>query len=327
MRVLVTGGAGFVGRWFTLELLRTGCDVDCVDNLVPGGGGIHPANWPLGSPLDFQKFSFFEEDARVFLQDRNEHYDLVIQLAAVVGGRLTIERDPLAVAQDLSIDASYWSWARFARPTHTIAFSSSAAYPVDLQREGATIVLSETDINFEGSLGMPDLSYGWAKLTNEYLALLAHKEYGLQSTVYRPFSGYGEDQDLNYPFASICRRAIEERGSNSFRVWGSGRQGRDFIHISDVVSNVLLTYPKIVDASPVNLSTGRLTTFLELGKMAVREAGYDAEVFGDSTMPEGVFARVGDPQLMHSLGGEIKVQIEEGVHRGVEYQARVWGLK
>ena len=49
-------------------------------------------------------------------------------------------------------------------------------------------------------LGKPDLSYGWAKLNNEYLASLAYEKYGIKNTIFRPFSGYGSDQDLNYPF-------------------------------------------------------------------------------------------------------------------------------
>ena len=55
---------------------------------------------------------------------------------------------------------------------------------------------------------MPDLTYGWAKLTHEYCALLAYEKHGIQSVSYRPFSGYGGDQDDSYPFPSICKRVL-----------------------------------------------------------------------------------------------------------------------
>ena len=75
------------------------------------------------------------------------------------------------------------------------------------------MLLKEDMISFDGDIGMPDMSYGWAKLTCEYLARLAYEKHGLKSICYRPFSGYGEDQDDAYPFPSICKRALANRGA------------------------------------------------------------------------------------------------------------------
>jgi GDP-L-fucose synthase len=69
MDVLVTGGAGFVGRWFVEHLLVAGHRVVCVDNLQPGGGGLHPSEWPLFEPLKFQSFDYLEVDCREFFAD------------------------------------------------------------------------------------------------------------------------------------------------------------------------------------------------------------------------------------------------------------------
>ena len=69
-------------------------------------------------------------------------------------------------------------------------------------------LLKEQDVNFSKDISVPDLTYGWAKLTSEYLAKIAYEKHGLKSICYRPFSGYGEDQDLNYPFPSICKRIL-----------------------------------------------------------------------------------------------------------------------
>ena len=104
-------------------------------------------------------------------------------------------------------------------------------------------------ISFESDLGMPDMSYGWAKLTHEYLAQLAFQKHGIKSVTYRPFSGYGEDQDKAYPFPSICKRVLDNLGAKRLTVWGTGEQMRDFIHIDDCVNGVLATMDKIDDGS------------------------------------------------------------------------------
>ena len=106
------------------------------------------------------------------------------------------------------------------------------------------------------------MTYGWSKLTCEYLAKNAYEKYDLKSVVYRPFSGYGSDQDYNYPFTGIIDRAIKNKNKNLFNVWGSGLQMRDFIHIDDCIRGVITTIDKINDSSAINLSTGRLTSFL-----------------------------------------------------------------
>jgi GDP-L-fucose synthase len=184
-------------------------------------------------------------------------------------------------------------------------------------------VLSENDISFEGDIGMPDMTYGWAKLTNEYLGILAHEKYGLNVACYRPFSGYGEDQDLTYPFPAICERAIKHTNEEPFVVWGSGNQGRDFIYINDVVNGVLQTYSELKDGHGVNLSTGSLTTFIELAKMVLTYLGKEVDVIGDESMPSGVFARVGSPDRLSALGFVAETEIFEGVARCVDYRKSV----
>ena len=212
MRALVTGGAGFVGRHLCKGLLDGGWEVVCVDPVVARTGGLPPDAWPLFDPRDYTNFSYVDMDCRdYFKQDKS--FDYLFHLAAMVGGRLMIEYDPLAVAEDLAIDAEFFRYAVRVKPHKSVFFSSSAAYPVSLQRRDNFVLLREDMIEFENTIGVPDLSYGWAKLTGEYLARLAHQRYQQNVVCYRPFSGYGEDQDLTYPFPSICRRAIEQRGS------------------------------------------------------------------------------------------------------------------
>jgi GDP-L-fucose synthase len=237
----------------------------------------------------------------------------------MVGGRLMIENNPLVVADDLSIDSEYWQWAKRTHPRKTICFSSSAAYPVKYQKVDSYRLLSENMIEFNEDIGMPDMSYGWAKLTNEYLAKLAYEKYGLNSVVYRPFSGYGEDQDLSYPFPSICKRVLENKNKENLTVWGSGNQMRDFIHISDCVEGVLKTMDKIDDGDALNLSTGIFTSFKQFASLAANISGYNPEVKGTSNKPEGVFARAGDPTKLKKFGFVYSIPFKEGISRTLSF--------
>ena len=217
---LITGGAGFVGRNMAKRLLQTTNDIIVVvDDLSVG---THPKNWieqfesRMHKDMEIigkdDRLLFFQQDIRVFirnLQSDPEYlkntYDLpvtrfndVFHFAAIVGGRAKIDGDPMMVAQDLSIDAEVMYWICTSKPDRVLFPSSSAAYPVHLQAEGNAIALYEAAISFDENMGMPDMTYGWSKLTGEYLALIAAKYYGISITVVRPMSpvgsGSGEDR-------------------------------------------------------------------------------------------------------------------------------------
>lgn len=320
-RILITGAAGFVGRRFVRRFLASGSEVVCVDPVVTGTGGIDPCSgWPLFEPRDFHCFRYFKQDCRDYFREHpGEYFDEIYHLAAMVGGRLMIEQQPLLVAEDLSIDAQYWRWAEQARPGKSIIFSSSAAYPVKYQRREDYQLLKEEFINFGDDIGMPDMTYGWAKLTVEYEARLAYERHGLNSVCYRPFSGYGEDQDLSYPFPSICKRALENRGEARFEVWGTGHQMRDFIYIEDCVDGVLKTKDQILNGEAINLSTGIFTSFIQLAKQISERLGFYPEVAGNSNKPEGVFARAGDTAMQERLGFRPAITIAAGIGRALEY--------
>jgi GDP-L-fucose synthase len=320
-KILITGAAGFVGRHFTRRFLNSGDLVIAVDSIVPMTGGIDPAQgWPLFDPRDYKNFQFFRKDCRQFFREHpGDDFDLTLHLAAIVGGRLMIENNPLAVAEDLAIDSAYWQWAIKAKPRKTICFSSSAAYPVKFQRRGDYQLLREEMIDFSNEIGVPDMSYGWAKVTHEYLAHLAYEKHGLKSVVYRPFSGYGEDQDDSYPFPSICKRILQQRNNPRFEVWGSGDQLRDFIHITDCVEGVVATMDKIDDAGALNLSTAIYTSFKEFAGLAAQICGYHPEIMGISDKPSGVFARAGDTTKQQSYGFRFNISLREGIERAMAY--------
>jgi nucleoside-diphosphate-sugar epimerase len=287
MKILITGDAGFVGGYFHKAL--NGHDITGVDIK----NGI---------------------DARKFFATDETHFDLVVHLAAIVGGRATIEGEPLSVAVDLAIDSELFQWALRTRPGRIIYYSSSAAYPIKLQDYGSTHHLTESDIDLN-NIQSPDYTYGWAKLTGEMLASYAERE-GLRVHIFRPFSGYGEDQSLDYPFPSFIKRGVEK--ANPFKIWGSGNQVRDFIHMEDVVAATLEAVQQDIQG-PVNLGLGRVTSFNDLATLVANECGYSPEFERIIGAPEGVQYRVCDPTKMLSFYTP-KISLEEGIARAVRAQ-------
>ena len=286
MKILITGNAGFVGREFMKQL--DGHDITGIDIV----NGI---------------------DARDFFANDDTQFDLVVHLAAIVGGRATIEGQPLKVATDLAIDSDMFQWALKTKPKRVIYYSSSAAYPIHLQECGSTHKLKESDINLD-DIRLPDYTYGWAKLSGEILAKYA-QEAGLRVHVFRPQSGYGEDQSLDYPFPSFIKRGVEK--ANPFKIWGSGNQVRDFIHMEDVVAATLEAVKQDIQG-PVNLGLGRPTSFNELANLVSSECGYSPKIEHIIGAPEGVQYRCSDPTKMLSFYTP-KISLEEGIARAIKF--------
>jgi nucleoside-diphosphate-sugar epimerase len=280
MRVLITGSEGFVGKYFRkklnehdLTLIDTKAGIDCRD--------------------------FFKKD--------ESQYDLVIHLAAIVGGRESIEGRPMAVADNFSIDSEFFQWCLKTKPKKIVYFSSSAAYPTHYQQGTEAKRLQEWMIT-PSAPHSPDMTYGMAKVIGEYLASFVENVH-----IFRPFSGYAYDQDLSYPFPMYIKRALEK--SDPFEVWGPGTQTRDFIHMTDVVSAVLTAVEEGI-TGPINLGTGRSTSFLELAKMSMDEVGYKGEILTRPDKPVGCMHRVSDNTKLLSFYTP-KITLEAGIIEAV----------
>jgi nucleoside-diphosphate-sugar epimerase len=280
MNILITGHRGFVGGYFLKKYSE--------HNIV--GIDIKEGN-----------------DARDFFKKDTSSFDLVIHLAAVVGGRQTIENSPISVAVDLSIDSEFFGWCLRTKPKHIVYFSSSAAYPIKYQYSNSGIRLSENMIDLD-NIESPDLTYGWAKLTGEYLAKFVSNE-GINTTIFRPFSGYGTNQDLSYPFPSFIKRGLEKQ--NPFNIWGDGTQVRDFIHIQDIIDAVDVCVQNKITGT-FNIGSGQPTSFNELCEIICETVGYKPDINHIKTAPTGVMYRVCDPYLMNQFYSP-KISIHEGI--------------
>ncbi len=316
-KILVTGGCGFVGRHLVKRLsLDENNEITIVDDLSTG---LRIEEQP--EHLQSKVSRVIYDDCLNFFAANREHFDVIFHLAAIVEGRATIDGDPLKVAKDLIIDASMFRWAVETRPDKIIYFSSSAVYPIEKQTAQNNVALAESMVDVRRQIiAMPDMSYGWSKLTGEYLACLAVEKYNLAVAVYRPFSGYGEDQALSYPFPAIIKRVLESE--QEITVWGSGEQSRDFIYIEDCISGILDTYEKINDASPLNLGTGQRTSFKELIQEACSITNKKLIIKPLADKPEGVYARYSDPAKQQELGFVPKYSLADGLKIFLDYMEK-----
>lgn len=290
---LVTGSAGLIGRHFVKHLLDNGWDVKSVD------------------------IKYRHRDVReYFRQIDTPKFDLVVHCAAHVGGRLDIENKAAYIgAYNVQLDGAVFEWALRTRPAHVVYWSSSAAYPVCMQKSGHYERLCEPDINVNFP-APADFTYGWAKLVGERLAQEVQAE-GIKVHVFRPFSGWADDQDTSYPMGAFLDRAC--RKADPFDVWGDGNQVRDFIHMSDIIGATMaaidLDYP-----GPLNLCTGVPTSFNELADLVTLAAGYRPALKHHTDKPQGVRYRVGDPTELHKVWRP-RVSLEEDIKRSLAGRA------
>lgn len=300
---LVTGASGFVGRHFTRYLRDTlGYQVDATDLMKSDGVAVMDAN-------------------TLFRTDTGEiSYDLVVHAAYHVGGRATIDGNPSVLALNLALDANMFEWAVRTNQKHVLYFSSSAVYPVELQtgkiREDGPFRLSEEHACIDLPL-LPDARYGWAKLTGEKLAQAA-RDQGLDVTVVRPFSGYGPDQSMDYPFPSLVRRVLDRE--DPVDVWGSGDQVRDWIHVDDVVRGAMAAVHED-DVHTVNLGTGRGTSMSELLSLTMNMTGYRVPIRPLRDKPDGVMERVCNPAYLNTFYRPL-TSLEEGIQKTLDYLSR-----
>jgi len=296
-RALVTGSDGFVGRHMEAWFLQHGWETNICD-----------------ITYDFPVQEFVRQPHRAsgsgVFQFR---YDVVVHAAAQGPNRKAIDTTPSAFVYNTMLDALMFEWAIRTKQRRFVYLSSSAIYPANLQWATAHedgritdgILLKETLAE-----GAPFDHYGLAKLHGEHMAAYA-RQAGLPVTVVRPFTGYGSDQTIDFPFRAFVERARHR--VDPFPVWGSAQQVRDFIHIDDICEAIMV----LVDAEvtlPVNLCTGIGTTFEELKQLVCAEAGYNPAIQVLNDEPMGVQYRVGDPTFLNHFYVP-KVTLGDGVHR------------
>jgi GDP-D-mannose 3',5'-epimerase len=169
----------------------------------------------------------------------------------------------------------------------------------------------------------PESAYGWSKLSGELQTLLYGQKTQMVADVIRFHNVYGAPTDFSSErsqvIPALIARAIHYP-KNPFVVWGSGAQGRSFIHVDDVVEGMTLMMTRGMGKGPIQLGTNYCTSIRELAETIVKVSGKPIEIQYDTTKPEGDRGRCADcRKAKEILGWKPQVELENGLAKTYQW--------
>ena len=311
-RVLVTGGASFIGSMLTDQLLARGAKVRVVDDLTSG----HLDN--LREPLAKGTIDFIQADLREpgVTRAAMNGVDTVFHLAADHGGRGYVDLHQAGPASNFFLDGLVFSEALRGKARKVVFASSGCVYPNFLQSDVSKILYLTEDLT--NGPNDADNTYGWAKLMAEFTLKAYHKEHGLGAASCRYFTVYGPRGVENHAVIAMIARAFIHQ--TPFEVWGDGTQIRNWTYVDDIVEGTILAGEEIDDGTPVNLGTMERIRVLDAANMVCELTGCKAEIKFLTNMPTGPLNRVADNSLAKKLlGWEPKVAFKDGLKRTIDW--------
>jgi len=317
-RILVTGGAGFIGSSLVKNLLIKGAVVYVIDNLWRGR--IENLQFPKLT-YDLSK-CFIKAD----LIDYNiclkyiKNVDVVYHLADVVAGvDYVFDNEPYVFRQNILINTNViWACVVNRIPNY-IYVGTACSYPKNLQNLYDISALKEED-TFPAE---PESGYGWAKLMGEYEAELIGKNNKINIGLLRLHNVYGPgvlyDIKTSQVLPSLVRKAILFP-KEDFIIWGSGNQYRDFIYVDDVINALLLLLKKGMNQGLIQIGSEKAVTIHDAAKTILKISNKDINIKYDNTKPEGDRGRIAVcDRAKKILGWKPEVDFVEGIKKMYEW--------
>ena len=311
-KVLVTGGASFIGSHLVDALVERGALVRVVDDLSSGQlSNIH-------DHLEAGIVEYVDGDLREAGQARSaiDGVSVVFHLAADHGGRGYVDTYQAGPACNLLLDGLIFWEAVKARVDKVVFASSGCVYPNFLQADpNQELYLTEDLVNPPYDA---DNMYGWAKLMGELTLQAYHNEHGLGAASCRYFTVYGPRAKENHAVMAMTARAFV--GQDPFEVWGDGTQVRNWTHVDDIVEGTILAAEKVDDGTAINLGTMERIRVIDAVQMVLEMTGHQANIRFLPDMPTGPINRVADNSLAKKLlGWEPKVPFRQGLERTIKW--------
>lgn len=245
MKILVTGGAGFIGSHL-VESYQGEAEIRVLDNLRTG-------SWENLEGLEYERFEGSIADTKM-LQEALEGVNIVFHLAAFVSVPESVASPVECVDINVKQTLQLLQAASQADVQRFVFASSAAVY-------GDDPVVPK----LEGMVPQPMSPYAVTKLDGEYYCDLWLREWGLSTVALRFFNVFGERQDPDSPYAAAVPIFIERAKSNSpIKIFGDGEQTRDFIYVKDIVEGLRFVAANKAMAGPYNIGYGRSITINEL---------------------------------------------------------------
>jgi len=326
-RVIVTGGAGFLGSFVIDKLLRRGA----AEILVPRLG-----HYDLTNHDSIQKLL---EDAMLPAGERPAHLNpaagpvpsrvggfdvknmVIIHLAAHVGGIGANREHPAEFFYDnlmMGVELMHQAWQRGVGKF--VAIGTVCAYP-----KFTPVPFKEEDL----WIGYPEETnapYGLAKKMLLVQAQAYRQQYGYNAIYLLPVNLYGPGDNFDlassHVIPALIRKAIEakERGEKELQVWGDGSPTREFLYVEDAAEGILAAAEKYNGPEPVNLGSGNEIAIKDLAEIIVRHTGYEGKLVWQTDKPNGQPRRGLDvTRAREYFGWSAQVPFEEGLRRTIEW--------
>jgi GDP-L-fucose synthase len=301
--ILVTGGAGFLGRHLVAKLKERGCK----DIFIP-----------LIEDYDLVNM---EAIKRLYADAKP---NIVIHLAAKVGGIGANRQNPGKFFYDnLMMGVQMMEVGRQAGIEKFVALGTVCSYP-----KFTPVPFKEEDL-WNGYPEETNAPYGLAKKMLLVQSQAYRQQYGFNSIFLLPVNLYGPgdnfDLDSSHVIPALIRKCIDaqKQGLTEIVVWGTGKPTREFLYVEDAAEAIILATEKYNKPEPVNIGAGFEISIKDLVKLIVKLTGLKGKIIWDKTKPDGQPRRCLDiKKAAKEFGFKAKTSFEEGLKKTIEYYCR-----
>lgn len=303
-RLLVTGGAGFLGKHVVRELERRGCR----EIFIPRS----------------KDYNLVKSEAvkRVY---RDAKPDVVIHLAAVVGGIGANRENPGKFFYDnLMMGVQMMEQGRLFEIEKFVAIGTVCAYP-----KFTPVPFKEDDL-WNGYPEETNAPYGLAKKMLLVQSQAYRQQYGFNAIFLLPVNLYGPgdnfDLQSSHVIPALIRKFTEAVRDNrrEVEVWGTGEVSREFLYVEDAAEAIVLATERYNKPEPVNIGAGFEIKIKDLVKLIAEFTEFSGEIRWDTSKPDGQpRRRLDTSKAKQEFGFEAKVDFREGLRRTIEWYKRV----
>ncbi|MDI6786375.1 MAG: GDP-L-fucose synthase [bacterium] len=299
-RVLVTGGAGFLGS-FVVEKLKKR---DCRNIFIPRSKDYDLVNM---------------EDVKRLYYDTKP--DIVIHLGAKVGGIGANQKNPGKYFYDnLMMGVQLIEQGRLNKIEKFVALATICSYP-----KYTHVPFKEEDL-WDGYPEETNAPYGLAKKMLLVQSQAYRQQYGFNSICLFPVNLYGPrdnfDPESSHVIPALIKKCIDAKNNNEdeITIWGSGKPTREFLYAEDAAEGILLATEYYNSSDPVNLGAGFEISIKELIELIAKITGFKGKIVWDTTKPDGQPRRCLDiTKAEREFGFKAKTSFEEGLKKTIEW--------